>query len=138
MLHALAAKNKIDFIYETIDPPSKKKQPTNFAIWNQSNNMILSLLTHFMELNRARSVIHTSKFDKNDKIFVISFSKKKNANAIFQIQKSIATISQRTITVSVYFTKKNKNLRAQLDSYKSTSTSNQIQTHNKEKKKRIT
>ncbi|KAL6329870.1 hypothetical protein AAG906_039781 [Vitis piasezkii] len=42
MIHALTAKNKIGFVNGSIQPPSEIGQPTNYALWNQCNNMILS------------------------------------------------------------------------------------------------
>ncbi|KAK2998651.1 hypothetical protein RJ639_024321 [Escallonia herrerae] len=46
MIHALTTKNKIGFINGSIEQPSKKDQPTEYALWNQCNIMVLSWLTH--------------------------------------------------------------------------------------------
>ncbi|KAK3006792.1 hypothetical protein RJ639_017211 [Escallonia herrerae] len=58
MIHALTAKNKIGFINGSIEQPSEKDQPTEYALWNQCNNMILSWLTHSVEPDLAKGVIH--------------------------------------------------------------------------------
>ncbi|KAK2969574.1 hypothetical protein RJ640_003581 [Escallonia rubra] len=34
MIHALTAKNKIGFINGSIEQPSEKDQPTEYALWN--------------------------------------------------------------------------------------------------------
>jgi len=46
MIYALTAKNKVGFINGSIQPPSETKQPTEYALWNRCNNMILSWLAH--------------------------------------------------------------------------------------------
>ncbi|KAK3001855.1 hypothetical protein RJ639_020260 [Escallonia herrerae] len=58
MTHALTAKNKIGFINESIEQLSEKDQPTEYVLWNQCNNMILSWLTHSIEPDLAKGVIH--------------------------------------------------------------------------------
>ncbi|KAK3030682.1 hypothetical protein RJ639_035886 [Escallonia herrerae] len=58
MIHALTAKNKIGFINGSIEQPSEKDQPTEYTLWNQRNNMILSWLTHSVEPDLAKGVIH--------------------------------------------------------------------------------
>lgn len=58
MIHALTAKNKIGFVNGSIQPPSEIGQPTNYALWNQCNNMTLSWLTHSVEPDLAKGVIH--------------------------------------------------------------------------------
>ncbi|RVW61611.1 hypothetical protein CK203_065393 [Vitis vinifera] len=54
MIHALTAKNKIGFVNGSIQPPSEIGQPTNYALWNQCNNMTLSWLTHSVEPDLAK------------------------------------------------------------------------------------
>nr|KJB24544.1 hypothetical protein B456_004G150100 [Gossypium raimondii] len=92
MIHALTAKNKIGFIDGSIEAPSQDKNPTEFTLWNQCNSMILSWLTHSVELNLAEVIVHAKTahqvwIDLRDQ-----FSQK-NAPTIFQVQKSIATIT---------------------------------------------
>ena len=92
MIHALTAKNKVGFIDGFIAAPSQIENPTEFALWNQCNSMILSWLTHSVEPNLAEGIVHAKTayqvwIDLRDQ-----FSQK-NAPAIFQVQKSIATIT---------------------------------------------
>ncbi|KAG5003445.1 hypothetical protein JHK84_027712 [Glycine max] len=58
MIHALIAKNKIGFIDGSIQSPPKKDKPSEFALWNQCKIMILSWLTHSVEPDLAKGVIH--------------------------------------------------------------------------------
>ncbi|KAK2997812.1 hypothetical protein RJ639_025667, partial [Escallonia herrerae] len=58
MIYALTAKNKIGFINGSIKQLSKKDQPTKYPLWNQCNGMILSWLTHSVEPDLAKGVIH--------------------------------------------------------------------------------
>ncbi|KAK3031073.1 hypothetical protein RJ639_035104 [Escallonia herrerae] len=115
MIHALTAKNKIGFINGSIEQPSEKDQPTEYALWNQCNNMILSWLTHSVEPDLAKGVIHAKTAYQVWEDFKDQFSQK-NAPAIYQIQKSLASFSQGTMTVSTYFTKL-KGLWDELDTY---------------------
>ncbi|KAK2997402.1 hypothetical protein RJ639_026187 [Escallonia herrerae] len=104
MIHALTAKNKIGFINGSIEQPSEKDQPTEYALWNQCNNMILSWLTHSVEPDLAKGVIHAKTAYQVWEDFKDQFSQK-NAPAIYQIQKSLASFSQGTMTVSNLFHK---------------------------------
>ncbi|KAI3459834.1 hypothetical protein Pfo_016497 [Paulownia fortunei] len=87
MIHALNAKNKIGFINGSI-LRSETEQPTDFALWNRCNSMLLSWLTYSMEPDLLKGVFF-----------------EKNALAIYQIQKSLASLSQGTMTVSSYYIK---------------------------------
>ncbi|KAL5760838.1 hypothetical protein ACOSQ2_019676 [Xanthoceras sorbifolium] len=116
MILALTAKNKIGFIDGSIEPPSETEHPTEYALWNQCNSMILSWLTHSVEPDLAKGVVHAKT------------ARQKNALAIYQIQKSLATLSQGTMTISVYFTKL-KSLWDELDTYRPISACNQMKAH---------
>ncbi|KAL6328965.1 hypothetical protein AAG906_007255 [Vitis piasezkii] len=60
MIHALTGKNKIRFINGSIKPPLEIGSPTSLCyIWNQCHNMILSWLTHSVEPDLAKRVVHT-------------------------------------------------------------------------------
>jgi len=109
MIHALTAKNKVGFINGTIQPPSKTEQPTEYALWNRCNSMILSWLTHSEEHDLAKVVVHAKTIHQVWQDFKDQFSQK-NAPTIYQIQKSIASLSQGTMTVSDYYYKKLKDL----------------------------
>ena len=91
MIHALTIKNKIGFINGTIKPPSEKEQPTEFTSWNQRNSMILSWLSHSVEPNLVKGVIHAKTAYQVWEDFKDNFSQK-NAPTIYQIQKSLASL----------------------------------------------
>ena len=103
-MHALIAKKKIGFIDDTIEEPSQYANSNEFELWNQCNGMIISWLTHSVEADIVEGIIHAKTahqvwVDLHDQL------SQKNAPASFQIQKSIAMMSQGTMTLSVYFTK---------------------------------
>ncbi|KAK3003669.1 hypothetical protein RJ639_018270 [Escallonia herrerae] len=131
MIHALTAKNKIGFINGSIEQPSEKDQPTEYALWNQCNSMILSWFTHSIEPDLAKGVIHAKTAYQVWEDFKDQFSQK-NAPAIFQIQKLLASFSQDTMTVSTYFTKL-KGLWDKLDTYRALSTYNQMKAHDEQR-----
>ncbi|KAK3021579.1 hypothetical protein RJ639_046286 [Escallonia herrerae] len=131
MIHALTAKNKIGFINGSIEQPLEKDQPTEYALWNQCNNMILSWLTHSVEPDLAKGVIHAKTAYHVWEDFKDQFSQK-NAPAIYQIQKSLASFSQGTMTVSTYFTKL-KGLWDELDTYRALPTCNQMKAHDEQR-----
>lgn len=56
----------------------------------------------------------------------------KNAPTIYQIQKSLASLSQGTMTVSTYFTKL-KVLSDELETYRTLLTCNQMKAHNEQR-----
>ncbi|KAK3042543.1 hypothetical protein RJ639_000267 [Escallonia herrerae] len=131
MIHALTAKNKIGFINGSIEQPSEKDQPTEYALWNQCNSMILSWLTHSVEPDLAKGVIIAKTAYQVWEDFKDQFSQK-NAPAIYQIQKSLAFFSQGTMTVSTYFTKL-KGLWDELDTYRALPTCNQMKAHDEQR-----
>ncbi|KAK3018141.1 hypothetical protein RJ639_004595 [Escallonia herrerae] len=93
MIHSLTAKNKIGFINGSIEQPLEKDQPTEYALWNQCSSMILSWLTHSVEPDLAKGVIHAKTAYQVWEDFKDQFSQK-NAPAIYQIHKSLASFSQ--------------------------------------------
>jgi hypothetical protein len=76
MIHALTAKNKVGFINGTIQPPSETEQPTEYALWNRCNSMILSWLAHSVEHDLAKAVVHAKLFIKCGRILKISSHKR--------------------------------------------------------------
>jgi len=98
MTHALIAKNKIGFIEGTISATLETKQPTKYAIWNQCNSMILSWLTHSVEADLAKGIIHAKSAHQVWQDLKDQFSQKYTPT-IFHIQKFIATITQGTMFV---------------------------------------
>ena len=103
VMHALIAKKKIGFIDDTIEEPSQDANSIEFELWNQCNSMIISWLTHSVEADIAEGIIHAKTTHQVWVDLHDQFSQK-NAPAIFQIQKSIAMMSQGIMTLSVYFT----------------------------------
>ncbi|KAB2046138.1 hypothetical protein ERO13_D01G175350v2 [Gossypium hirsutum] len=92
MIHALTAKNKIGFIDGSIEAHSQDKNPAEFTLWNQCNNMILSWLKHLVEPNLSKGIVH-AKIAHQVRIDLRDQFSQKNAPAIFQVQKSITTIT---------------------------------------------
>ncbi|RVX15598.1 Retrovirus-related Pol polyprotein from transposon RE1 [Vitis vinifera] len=127
VIHALTAKKKIGFVDGTVEEPSQEDEPFMFEQWNQCNSMILSWLTHVVESDIAEGIIH-AKTAREVWVDLRDQFSQKNAPAVFQIQKSIATMSQGTMTVAAYFTKI-KALWDELETYRSPLTCNQRQAH---------
>ncbi|WJZ85554.1 hypothetical protein VitviT2T_005081 [Vitis vinifera] len=127
VIHALTAKKKIGFVNGTVEEPSQEDEPFMFEQWNQCNSMILSWLTHAVESDIAEGIIH-AKTAREVWVDLRDQFSQKNAPAVFQIQKSIATMSQGTMTVAAYFTKI-KALWDELETYRSPLTCNQRQAH---------
>lgn len=68
--------------------------------------MIMSWLSHSAEPNLAKAVVHPKTTYQVREDFKDQFpEKKKKALAIYQIQKSLTSLSQGTMTVSTYYTK---------------------------------
>nr|CAD1834152.1 unnamed protein product [Ananas comosus var. bracteatus] len=107
--------------------PSQKEKPTEFALWNQCNSLILSWLTHSVETDMAEGVIHAKTAHQVWSDLKDQFSQK-NAPAIFQIQKSIATISQGSMSVASYYIKL-KALWDELENYRDPYTCNHAKAH---------
>jgi hypothetical protein len=76
MIHALTAKNKVGFINGSIKEPSQENQPAEYALWNRCNSMILSWLTHSVEQDLAKGVIHAKTAHQVWKDFKDQFSQK--------------------------------------------------------------
>ncbi|KAB2041012.1 hypothetical protein ES319_D02G120100v1, partial [Gossypium barbadense] len=83
---------KIGFIDGSIEAPSQDKNPAEFTLWNQCNGMILSWLTHSVKPNLSEGIVHAKTVHQVWIDLRDQFSQK-NAPAIFQVQKSIATIT---------------------------------------------
>ncbi|KAK2971090.1 hypothetical protein RJ640_000453 [Escallonia rubra] len=83
------------------------------------------------EPDLAKGVIHAKTAYQVWEDFKDQFSQK-NAPAIYQIQKSLASFSQGTMTVSTYFTKL-KGLWDELDTYRALPTCNQMKAHDEQR-----
>ncbi|KAK2993289.1 hypothetical protein RJ640_022128 [Escallonia rubra] len=93
--------------------------------------MILSWLTHSVEPDLAKGVIRAKTAYQVWEDFKDQFSQK-NAPAIYQIQKSLASFSQGTMIVSTYFTKL-KGLWDELDTYRALPTCNHMKAHDEQR-----
>ncbi|KAH7557120.1 hypothetical protein JRO89_XS11G0050600 [Xanthoceras sorbifolium] len=108
-----------------------KLNGANYPSWSKS--MILALtaknkiVTHSVEPDLAKGVVHAKMARQVWEDFKDQFSQK-NAPAIYQIQKSLATLSQGTMTISAYFTKL-KSVWDELDTYCPISACNQMKAH---------
>jgi len=131
MVHSLTAKNKVGFINGSIKTPSEVDQPAEYALWNRRNNMILSWLTHSVEPDLAKGVIHAKTACQVWEDFKDQFSQK-NIPTIYQIQKSLASLSQGTMSASTYFTKI-KGLWDELETYRTLPTCNQMKAHDEQR-----
>lgn len=92
--------------------------------------MIMSWLTHSVEADIAEGIIHAKTSQQVWEDLRNQFSQK-NAPAIYQVQGSIATITQGSSTVAAYYTKI-KALWAELDTYRTHVACNQEKLHNEE------
>ncbi|TQE13989.1 hypothetical protein C1H46_000411 [Malus baccata] len=101
---AFIAKNKISFIDGMLKGPSPNKKPTEYALWDHCNKMILSWFVQSVTPDLALSVIFAD-----------------TAPRIYHIQKAIAFHSQGSMSVATYFTKL-QNLWDKLASYRTPHT----------------
>ena len=100
--NALIAKKKLGFVDGTLAMPSQVEKPHEFDLWNQCNSMILSWLTHLVEPDIAAGMVHAKTAKQVWEDLRDQFSQR-NAAAIYQIQKSFATITQGTMSVASYY-----------------------------------
>ncbi|KAI4347738.1 hypothetical protein L6164_008521 [Bauhinia variegata] len=98
--------------------------------------MILSWLTHSVELDLAKGVIHAKTTYLVWEDFKVQFSQK-NAPAIYQLQKSLASLLQGNMSVSSYYTKL-KGLWDELDSYRTIPNCDQFKAHIEEREDQMT
>jgi len=131
MVNALTTKNKVGFINGSIKTPSEVDQLAEYALWNRCNIMILSWLTHSVEPDLAKGVIHAKTACQVWEDFKDQFSRK-NIPAIYQIQKSLVSLSQGTMSASTYFTKI-KGLWDELETYRTLPTCNQMKAHDEQR-----
>ncbi|XP_057986592.1 uncharacterized protein LOC131171148 [Hevea brasiliensis] len=131
MTHALIAKKKLGFIDGSIKMPSSTEQPTEFEKWNQCNSMILSWISHSVEPDIASGLMNAETAKQVWDDLRDQFSQK-NAAAIFQIQKAIATITQGTMSVAAYYIKI-KALWDELEIHRTPVTCNRTNDHQTER-----
>ncbi|KAI5332290.1 hypothetical protein L3X38_022419 [Prunus dulcis] len=112
---SLSAKNKLGFVNGTIKAPSEKTNPETFEVWQRCNDMVLSWLLNSIEPDIAESVLYSSTAQEIWEDLKERFSQL-NAPRIFEIQRTIASLSQEQMSVAVYYTKI-KSLWDELSSY---------------------
>jgi len=90
--HALITKKELGFVNNTLEMHSQVKKPLEFDLWNQCNSMILSLLTYLVEQDIVVGMVHAKTARQVWEDLYDQFLQK-NAVTIYQIQKSITTIT---------------------------------------------
>jgi len=101
MLMALNAKNKLCLIDGSMPKPSESS--SNFKAWTRCNDMVLSWIINSVSKEISASVIYIDKAEAMWKDLKERFSQG-NGPRIFQLQKSIADITQGSDSVSSYYT----------------------------------
>ncbi|XP_043717511.1 uncharacterized protein LOC122665427 [Telopea speciosissima] len=115
---ALEAKNKLQFLDGSLPKPASDSP--DLPHWTRCNSMVRSWIVHSIVPNIAHSILWIDSardawLDLHDR-----FSQK-NAPQIFEIRKSISTLSQGLDSIYEYYTKM-KSLRDEFSSYKAMPT----------------
>jgi len=102
MIIALTAKNKLGFV----DGSIVKLAPTasTYLPWIRCNIMVLSWILNSISKDITASVIYLNTVQEIWLDLKERFSHK-NGPRIYQIQKSISTLSQENLSISAYYTK---------------------------------
>jgi hypothetical protein len=103
MLMALSAKNKIGFIDGTLTKPSNTAN-AEFRIWTRCNDLVASWITNSISKEIASSLIYMTIYEDIWSDLKDRFSHR-NGQRIFQLQKSLSTLTQDNMPVSQYFTR---------------------------------
>ena len=111
---ALSAKNKLKFVDGSLPKPSSSA--ADYSIWTRCNDMVSSWLLTSISKDLADSVLYIDTAAGIWKDLRDRYSQG-NRPRIFQIQKSISSLTQGQSTVSSYFTKL-KTLWEELSNYK--------------------
>jgi Trp operon repressor len=101
MLMALSPKNKLCLIDGSLSKPSDSS--TIFKAWTRCNDMVLSWIINSVSKEIAASIIYIDNAEAMWKDLKERFSQG-NGPRIFQLQKSIAAITQGSNSVSSYYT----------------------------------
>jgi hypothetical protein len=101
MMMALSAKNKICLIDGSMSKPSNSSP--EFKPWMRCNDMVLSWIINSVSKEITASIIYTDNAEAMWKDLKERFSQG-NGSRIFQLQKSIAAITQGSHSVSSYYT----------------------------------
>jgi hypothetical protein len=102
MLMALSAKSKLFLINGSMTKPSDSSP--DFKAWMRCNDMVLSWIINSVSKEISTSIIYINSAEAVWKDLKERFYQE-NSSRIFQLQKSIAAISQNSNSVSYYFTR---------------------------------
>jgi hypothetical protein len=102
MMMALSAKNKLDFVNGALPKPASLADSTGLA-WTRCNNMVLSWLLNSVSKEIATSIIYIDDASDMWNDLQDRFSQH-NGPRVFQLQRSISSLSQENNSVSAYFT----------------------------------
>jgi hypothetical protein len=114
MIMALTAKNKLGFMDGSIIKPVATA--STYLPWIRCNTMMLSWILNSVSKDIAASVIYLNTAEEIWLDLKERFSQK-NGPRIYQIQKSISSLSQENLTISTYYTKL-KALWEELNNYR--------------------
>lgn len=107
---------RINFNFIDSSLPKPNSSAANYSVWIRCNNMVASWLLTSISKEIANSVLYIDTAAGILKDLHQRFCQG-NGPRIFQIQKCILSLSQRQLTVSIYFTKL-KGLWEELSNYK--------------------
>jgi hypothetical protein len=116
MVMALTAKNKVGFVNGLIEQPKDESLPA-YNAWVRCNTMVISWLLNSLSKEIASSVIYANTAREIWEDLKERFAQG-NGPRIFEIQKSISTLSQDQSSVSNYYTRL-KSLWDELNNFRS-------------------
>lgn len=111
---ALSAKNKYDFVTGALPKPASTS--AKYVAWVRCNHMVSSWLLRSISRNLEDSGLYIDTAASIWKDLTDRFSQG-NGPRIFQLQKTIASLSQGQTTVTAYYTRL-KSLWEELSNYK--------------------
>ncbi|XP_059429182.1 uncharacterized protein LOC132162995 [Corylus avellana] len=100
---ALSAKNKIGFAYSTLKKPMNTAS-VEFRIWTRCNDLVASWTMNSISKEIATFLIYTTNAEAIWLDLKERFSQK-NGPRIFQLQRSLSTLTQDNMPISQYFTR---------------------------------
>ncbi|XP_073267142.1 uncharacterized protein [Populus alba] len=103
MRRALCAKNKLAFITRTINQPTDQEDPL-FDSFERCNDMVVSWLQNSIS-NSIRSSITFIDSARDVWLDLQNIFSYQNGPHIYQLRKSLASLSQETDPMSVYYSK---------------------------------
>uniref|UniRef100_A0A2N9EQW3 Retrotransposon Copia-like N-terminal domain-containing protein n=1 Tax=Fagus sylvatica TaxID=28930 RepID=A0A2N9EQW3_FAGSY len=116
MVMALTAKNKVGFVNGLIEQPKDESLPA-YNAWVRCNTMVISWLLNSLSKEIASSVIYANTAREIWEDLKERFAQG-NGPRIFEIQKSISTLSQDQSSMSNYYTRL-KSLWDELNNFRS-------------------